>query len=266
MRTRGKNKVIFASDWPVLQDAPRRSRGARAGPACRRAGQLPLQQRQGILLRQRDRRTDDGPLRTAQAGLQPVRGPPGDLRRRTSSSSRRTVRSKPCAPQRNPGSTRACGSGLCAMGATTMALPESAGGDGATLGRPDAGGRGDRPLAGAGAVDRPCLRRAAARPAGRAGRRASSTASSSPRSIPQHDNVSGVRLIPTGSIADQIVVRDGDDDRPADVRHPPGQGRQHRQAADGVGGPGRGRQPDRDRAAVPTRWRNTNGRWMNGGC
>ena len=26
---------------------------------------------------------------------------------------------------------------------------------------------------------------------------------------PQHDNVSGVRLIPTGSIADQIVVRDG---------------------------------------------------------
>ena len=28
MRTRGPNKVIFASDWPVLQDAPRRSRGA----------------------------------------------------------------------------------------------------------------------------------------------------------------------------------------------------------------------------------------------
>jgi alkylation response protein AidB-like acyl-CoA dehydrogenase len=28
---------------------------------------------------------------------------------------------------------------------------------------------------------------------------------------PRHDNVSGVRLIPTGSIADQIVVRDGDD-------------------------------------------------------
>jgi alkylation response protein AidB-like acyl-CoA dehydrogenase len=27
----------------------------------------------------------------------------------------------------------------------------------------------------------------------------------------QHDNVRGVRLIPTGSIADQIVVRDGDD-------------------------------------------------------
>ena len=26
---------------------------------------------------------------------------------------------------------------------------------------------------------------------------------------PQHDSVSGVRLIPTGSIADQIVVRDG---------------------------------------------------------
>ena len=28
---------------------------------------------------------------------------------------------------------------------------------------------------------------------------------------PQHDSVSGVRLIPTGSIADHIVVRDGDD-------------------------------------------------------
>ena len=28
---------------------------------------------------------------------------------------------------------------------------------------------------------------------------------------PQHESVSGVRLIPTGSIADQILVRDGDD-------------------------------------------------------
>jgi len=28
---------------------------------------------------------------------------------------------------------------------------------------------------------------------------------------PQHDSVSGARLLPTGSIADQIIVRDGDD-------------------------------------------------------
>ena len=56
MRTRGPDKVIFASDWPVLQDAPRRARGAGAGPARRRAGQLSLQQRTGILLRPASRK------------------------------------------------------------------------------------------------------------------------------------------------------------------------------------------------------------------
>ena len=34
MRTRGTNKVIYASDWPVLRHAPRRTRSARAGPAA----------------------------------------------------------------------------------------------------------------------------------------------------------------------------------------------------------------------------------------
>ena len=38
-----------------------------------------------------------------------------------------------------------------------------------------------------------------------------STASRLAALDPQHESVSGVRLIPTGSIADQILVRDGDD-------------------------------------------------------
>ncbi|HET9565317.1 MAG TPA: acyl-CoA dehydrogenase family protein, partial [Mycobacterium sp.] len=99
---------------------------------------------------------------------------------------------------------------LCAMGATTMALPESAGGDGATLVdltlvAEEIG----RSLAPVPWIDHVC----AARLLARLGALDSDLVSGKQLAAldPQHDSVSGVRLIPTGSIADQIVVRDGDE-------------------------------------------------------
>ena len=155
---------------------------------------------------------------------------------------------------------------LCAMGATTMALPESCGGDGATLVdltlvAEEIG----RSLAPVPWIDHVCAARLLAR-LGALDSETSSTAEQLAALDPQHDSLSGMRLIPTGSIADQIVVRDGDEIVRLTFGTRPGQGGQHRPAADGLGGPGRGRQPDRDAQAVPMRWRNTNGHWMNGGC
>ena len=108
---------------------------------------------------------------------------------------------------------------LCAMGATTMALPESAGGDGATLVDltlvAEEIGRSLAPVPWIDHV-------VAARLLARLGRRTpiSSAVSNSPRSIRSTRTRPGVRLIPTGSIADQILVRDGDDVVAADVRTP----------------------------------------------
>ena len=97
---------------------------------------------------------------------------------------------------------------LCAMGATTMALPESSGGDGATLVdltlvAEEIG----RSLAPVPWIDHVC----AARLLARLGALDSELVNGKQLADldPQHDSVSGVRLIPTGSIADQIVVRDG---------------------------------------------------------
>lgn len=99
---------------------------------------------------------------------------------------------------------------LCAMGATTMALPESVGGDGATLVdltlvAEEIG----RSLAPVPWIDQVCAGRLLARlgavePDVVTGRQLAAF-------DPQHDSVSGARLIPTGSIADQIIVRDGED-------------------------------------------------------
>jgi alkylation response protein AidB-like acyl-CoA dehydrogenase len=99
---------------------------------------------------------------------------------------------------------------LCAMGATTMALPESNGGDGATLVDltlvAEEIGRSLAPvpwidhvvagrlLARLGALDPDLL----------SGKQLAAL-------DPQHESMSGTRLIPAGSIADQILVRDGDD-------------------------------------------------------
>jgi len=98
---------------------------------------------------------------------------------------------------------------LCAMGATTMALPEAVGGDGATLVdltlvAEEIG----RSLAPVPWIDHSC----AARLLGRLG-------AVEPEIVngkqlvgfdPQQDSASGVRLIPTGSVADHIIMRDGD--------------------------------------------------------
>ncbi len=99
---------------------------------------------------------------------------------------------------------------LCAMGATTMAVPESAGGDGATLVdltlvAEEIG----RSLAPVPWIDQVCTARLLARL-----NAAESDVVQGKRIAafdPQQDSVAGTRLIPTGSIADQIIVRDGQD-------------------------------------------------------
>jgi len=100
---------------------------------------------------------------------------------------------------------------LCAMGATTMALPESAGGDGATLVdltlvAEEIG----RSLAPVPWIDHVVASRLLAR----LGATLDTDLVSGKQLAaldPQHDSVSGRRLIPAGSIADQILVRDGAD-------------------------------------------------------
>ncbi len=102
---------------------------------------------------------------------------------------------------------------LCAMGATTMALPESRGGDGATLVdltlvAEEVG----RSLAPVPWIDHVC----AARLLGRLGALDADTAGLANGEQlaaldPRIDSARGPRLIPTGSIADHIIVRDGDE-------------------------------------------------------
>jgi alkylation response protein AidB-like acyl-CoA dehydrogenase len=99
---------------------------------------------------------------------------------------------------------------LCAMGATTMALPESAGGDGATLVDltlvAEEIGRSLAPVPWIDHV-------VAARLLARLGAPDTDIVSGKQLAAidPHHENMTGVRLIPAGSIADQILVRDGDD-------------------------------------------------------
>ncbi len=101
---------------------------------------------------------------------------------------------------------------LCAMGATTMALPESCGGDGATLVdltlvAEEIG----RSLAPVPWIDHVCatrlLGRLEALDADTAGLANGEQLAALDARI---DSPAGVRLIPTGSIADHIIVRDGD--------------------------------------------------------
>ncbi|BBX42593.1 acyl-CoA dehydrogenase family protein [Mycobacterium simiae] len=102
---------------------------------------------------------------------------------------------------------------LCATGATTMALPESCGGDGATLVdltlvAEEIG----RSLAPVPWIDHVC----AARLLGRLGALDAGTAGVADGEQlagldARLDAAPGVRLIPTGSIADHVIVRDGDE-------------------------------------------------------
>ncbi|ORW12195.1 acyl-CoA dehydrogenase family protein [Mycobacterium kyorinense] len=99
---------------------------------------------------------------------------------------------------------------LCAMGATTMALPEAVGGDGATLVdltlvAEEIG----RSLAPVPWIDHVC----AARLLARLGSVDSDVVNGTQLAAldPQVDSIAGPRLIPIGSIADQVILRDGED-------------------------------------------------------
>jgi alkylation response protein AidB-like acyl-CoA dehydrogenase len=104
---------------------------------------------------------------------------------------------------------------LCAMGATTMALPESVGGDGATLVDltlvAEEIGRSLAPVPWIDHV-------VAARLLARLGALDSDDAAEIVQGTqlvgldPQQAGPAGARLIPIGSIADHVVVRDGKDD------------------------------------------------------
>ncbi|MGA9360182.1 MAG: acyl-CoA dehydrogenase family protein [Mycobacterium sp.] len=101
---------------------------------------------------------------------------------------------------------------LCAMGASTMALPESSGGDGATLVdltlvAEEIG----RALAPVPWVDHVCAARLLAR-LGALGAETAGVADGEQLAAldVRLDSVQGARLIPIGSIADHIIVRDGD--------------------------------------------------------
>ena len=58
MRTRGKDRILFASDYPGAVDGTLPRRGRRPRPARRRARRLALRQRRGLLLRSERRRND----------------------------------------------------------------------------------------------------------------------------------------------------------------------------------------------------------------
>lgn len=99
---------------------------------------------------------------------------------------------------------------LCTMGATTMALPEDLGGDGATLVdltlvAEEIG----RSLAPVPWIDHVC----AARLLGRLGAADAEIVSGTQIVAldPQQDSASGVRLLPSGSVADHIVLRGSDE-------------------------------------------------------
>jgi alkylation response protein AidB-like acyl-CoA dehydrogenase len=101
---------------------------------------------------------------------------------------------------------------LCATGATTMALPESVGGDGATmvdltLVAEEVG----RALAPVPWIDHVCAARLLARLGALDDGSPIVTGEQIAGIDAQLDSTTGSRLIPTGSIADHIVLRDGDD-------------------------------------------------------
>ncbi|WP_118915520.1 acyl-CoA dehydrogenase family protein [Mycobacterium shigaense] len=102
---------------------------------------------------------------------------------------------------------------LCAMGATTMAVPESCGGDGATLVdltlvAEEIG----RSLAPVPWIDHVCAARLLAGLGALDDDTAGIVNGDQLAALDARiDSVAGARLIPTGSIADHIIVRDGND-------------------------------------------------------
>jgi alkylation response protein AidB-like acyl-CoA dehydrogenase len=101
---------------------------------------------------------------------------------------------------------------LCATGATTMALPESVGGDGATMVDlaliAEEVGRYIAPVPW---IDHVCTARLLARLGALEESSPLVTGEQIAGLDPQLDSTTGTRLIPSGSIADHIVLRDGPD-------------------------------------------------------
>jgi alkylation response protein AidB-like acyl-CoA dehydrogenase len=101
---------------------------------------------------------------------------------------------------------------LCTTGATTMALPESVGGDGATMVDltlvAEELGRAVAPVPW---IDHVCAARLLARLGALGGDNPIVTGEQIVGLDTQVDSTTGTRLIPSGSIADHIVLRDEDD-------------------------------------------------------
>jgi alkylation response protein AidB-like acyl-CoA dehydrogenase len=99
---------------------------------------------------------------------------------------------------------------LCTTGATTMALPESVGGDGATMVDltlvAEELGRAVAPVPW---IDHVCAARLLARLGALSGDNPIVTGEQIAGLDVQVDSTTGTRLIPAGSIADRIVLRDG---------------------------------------------------------
>ena len=209
MRTRGPDKVIFASDWPVLRMHRVVPEAAGAGPAGRGAGQLPLQQCAGFLLR-----APRGAVTMDRYELRRLDYSLSEDHEAIQSAYREFFKThcpiETVRAAEESGFDKSLWERLCAMGATSMALPESSGGDGATLVdltlvAEELG----RALAPVPWIDHVC----AARLLARLGTAEADVVNGKQLIAldPRQDNVSGVRLIPTGSIADHIIVRDGDE-------------------------------------------------------
>ena len=164
MRTRGPNKVIFASDWPVLKMRRVVPEAHALDLPADVLRELPLQQRARILLsgpegaltmdryelRRLDYSLTDGSRGTAGRVPGFLQDPLSD--RNGAGRGGIRVRQEPVGAVVRDGRDDDGAAGI-------------RWGRRCDAGRPDLGGRGDRALAGAGAVDRPRLRGPAARPA-----------------------------------------------------------------------------------------------------
>ena len=168
MRTRGPDKVIFASDWPVL-------RMRRVVPEAL-ALDLPADVLENYLYNNAQDfffgpgELRDGPLRAAQARLQPHLGS-------RSLEDRLPRLLQDALSDRHRAGRRGIRVRQESVGTVVRHGRDDDGAAGVARRRRrdarglDVGGRGDRPLARAGPVDRPCLRRPAAGPLGCAGGR-----------------------------------------------------------------------------------------------
>ena len=210
MRTRGPNKVIYASDWPVL-------RMRRVIPEAR-ALDLPAEvldnylynNAQDILLRTGALTMDRFELRRLDYSLSDDHVDSAD-RLQAILQDPLLDRNRPC---RRAFRLRQEPLGAVVRdGRDTMALPESCGGDGATLVdltlvAEEIG----RSLAPVPWIDHVCAARLLAR-LGALGAETAGVANGEQLAAldPRIDSAKGTRLIPTGSIADHIIVRDGDE-------------------------------------------------------